>query len=433
MSTERGARGAGPRRDRPYREVLVLNPIALAIPGFMAAIVLELAVARRRGADVYRFGDSVASLSCGVLQQLLAGVLALGTVAAYAWVHAELRVMDLAPSAWTWALLFVLVDLCYYWFHRASHEVGFLWAAHAVHHQSEEYNLTTALRQSALQPGFSWVFYLPLAVLGFPPSMFVVMVALNTLYQFWIHTRLIERLGPLEWVLNTPSHHRVHHGQNEEYRDRNHGGTLIVWDRLFGTFAPERAPVVYGVTEPLCAFEPLTANVQVWRAMARRAREAERAFDRVAVWFRRPGWTPPGARAPKAHDASKYAPPTSRGTVRYVALQLALVLLGTEAYLWLGGAPPPSRALLAFAVASGTVSLGALLDGAAWARSLEAARLCTLPLLVLALPAEARPLGAVACASWVVLSAAALFGLRRDAARRPADGAPADADRSPDS
>jgi sterol desaturase/sphingolipid hydroxylase (fatty acid hydroxylase superfamily) len=202
--------------------------IQLAIPVFFLLIGVELVAARLLERDAYRFSDSLNDLSCGILQQLLEVFLKTALFAGYAWLFAAHRVCEIpAAAAWAWLACFLGVDFCYYWFHRWSHEVNAGWAAHVVHHQSEEYNLSVALRQGAFQPAFSWLFYLPLALVGFPPAMFLAVSSFNTLYQFWIHTRLVGRLGPLEWLLNTPSHHRVHHARNPKYVDRNHGGTLV--------------------------------------------------------------------------------------------------------------------------------------------------------------------------------------------------------------
>ena len=267
--------------------------IQLAIPVFFLLIGVELVAARLLERDSYRLSDSLSDLSCGILQQVLEVFLKTALFAGYAWLYAAHRWLEVpANAAWAWAACFVGVDFCYYWFHRWSHEVNAGWAAHVVHHQSEEYNLTVALRQGAFQPALSWVFYLPLAVLGFPPAMFLAVSSFNTLYQFWIHTRLVGRLGPLEWVLNTPSHHRVHHARNPEYIDRNHGGTLIVWDRLFGTFGAERQEPVYGITRPLASWNPVWANLHYWAEMWQLARRARRPLDRVRVLWKRPGWRP---------------------------------------------------------------------------------------------------------------------------------------------
>ena len=322
-------------------------------------------------------------------------------------------------AAGAWIACFVAQDFLYYWFHRWSHEVSAGWAAHVVHHQSEEYNLTVALRQGAFQPAFSWVFYLPLAVLGFPPAMFLAVSSFNTLYQFWIHTRLIGRLGPLEWVLNTPSHHRVHHARNPRYIDRNHGGTLIVWDRLFGTFGEERDEPVYGITKPLASWNPLWANLHYWVEMGDVARRARRPLDKVRVLWKRPGWRPAdlgGYVGPTDVDRATYVPyevPVARGLQLYALAQFVLVNLGTVAFLYqsqrLG---PTARAAGALAIAWSLASLGGLLDRRPWAPALEAGRLG-----VAALAATVLPLP-VSVAFWTAfLAAASAFWLFR--ARKP--------------
>jgi sterol desaturase/sphingolipid hydroxylase (fatty acid hydroxylase superfamily) len=372
-----------------------MSYIHLAIPVFFALIAVEWVAARLLEKDAYRLSDSINDLSCGMLQQVADVFLKSALFAGYAWIHANHRLFDVPTgAAWAWAACFLGVDFLYYWFHRWSHETNAGWAAHVVHHQSEEYNLTVALRQGAFQQAFSWVFYLPLALVGFPPLVFLAVSSANTLYQFWIHTRLIGRLGPLEWVLNTPSHHRVHHGRNPKYIDRNHGGTLIVWDRLFGTFAREEDEPVYGITRPLASWNPVWANLHYWSEMWDIARRARRPLDRLRVLWKRPGWRPDdlgGPVPPSEVDRAtlaKYDVPLTPARQAYVVAQFALLVAGTVAFLY---ASPRldagSRAALAAAAVLGLVSLGGLLDRRPWAVPLEAARL--VGSLALALPLSA--------------------------------------------
>ncbi len=354
-----------------------MNLIALAIPGFFLLIGVELLVAYWRGARVYRFGDSIADLSCGVVHQV-GGLLFRGAVAIglYVAVYEHLRLTEVPYTWWGWVLAFLGVDLAYYWFHRMSHEVNVMWAAHVVHHQSEEYNLTVALRQSVFQGFFSMWFYLPLAVIGVPPVMFAVMSSLNTLYQFWIHTRLIDRMGWLEHVLNTPSHHRVHHGQNPKYIDKNHAGTLIIWDKMFGTFQPEEEEPVYGVTEPVASWNVLWANVHVWVDSWHRFRAATTAEDRWKVWMGPPDFRPASMPQKSAWVAfPKYDPPARRPVVFYVLGQFFVVVLATVALLF-GSAQMSLLEVWAFgfAIVVTTASLGALLDGRRWAFGAEVVR-----------------------------------------------------------
>ncbi|MCA9542207.1 MAG: sterol desaturase family protein, partial [Myxococcales bacterium] len=215
------------------------NPIVLAIPAFFILIGVEILVGWRRRRTDYRFNDAITSLNLGVGSQVVDALQVGASLAVYAWLYDRTAQLDMPTNAvWVWVVAFIVQDFLYYWFHRLSHEVGFLWAAHVVHHQSEAFNLSTALRQSWIQSMFSSVFYLPMAVLGVPTLVYATVRALNTLYQFWIHTEHIGRMGPFEWLFNTPSHHRVHHGVDDQYIDRNHAGLFIIWDKMFGTFEP---------------------------------------------------------------------------------------------------------------------------------------------------------------------------------------------------
>jgi sterol desaturase/sphingolipid hydroxylase (fatty acid hydroxylase superfamily) len=326
-----------------------------------------------------------------VLQQVVEVFLKTVLFAGYTTLFSGYRLAQVPmDAAWAWAACFLGQDFLYYWFHRFSHEVNAGWAAHVVHHQSEEYNLTVALRQGALQPAVSWAFYLPLAVLGFPPAMFLAVSSFNTLYQFWIHTRLIGRLGALELVLNTPSHHRVHHARNPRYIDRNHGGTLIVWDRLFGTFAREEAEPVYGITKPLASFSPVWANLHYWVEIWDLARRAPRRLDRLRVLWQRPGWRPPELGGPtRATEVDreryvKFDVPLALAMKLYVLGQFAVVLLASTFYLQRSDQLDPGlRAAGALAVLWSLAGLGGLLERRAWALAVEAARLAALAALAL--------------------------------------------------
>jgi sterol desaturase/sphingolipid hydroxylase (fatty acid hydroxylase superfamily) len=278
------------------------NPIALAIPFFFLLIAVELGVARAQRRPRYRFADAIADLGCGIGQRVTLLFYEGALLALYAGVYAHARLLDLGRwpvAAWVVALLGV--DFTYYWWHRASHRINALWAAHVVHHQSEDYNLAVALRQGILTPVTSMPFALPLALLGVPPLIWAAAEAINTLYQFWIHTETVRGLGPLDAVLNTPTHHRVHHGANPRYLDKNYGGIFIIWDRLFGTFEPEVEPVVYGITKPLRSFNPLWAQVHELGELGRRARRGGRARC-AGGWG--PGWRRRSARAAEATAAA---------------------------------------------------------------------------------------------------------------------------------
>jgi alkylglycerol monooxygenase len=352
------------------------NYIALAVPFFFLLIGVELWVAARRGVRPYRFADAIADLGCGITQRIVLlfceGLLLLAYVAVY-----RHRLVDLGRHlAVAWAVAFVAVDFLYYWWHRASHRSNFLWAAHVVHHQSEDYNLAVALRQSVLTPWTALPFALPLALVGIPPLVYGACAALNTLYQFWIHTQLVGRLGPLEGVLNTPSHHRVHHARNPRYLDRNYAAVFIVWDRLFGTFVPETEPPRYGITKPLRSFNALWAQVQPIVALASLSRAAPRWRERLAVWLAPPErkftWS---VREDPITTADGYEVAVSPGLRRYVLVNFALATAATF-WLMLRGGAWPARSLIggALLVLVTVAALAGLLERRRWARPLDAAR-----------------------------------------------------------
>lgn len=285
-------------------ESLNLDVVILSIPIFFVLIAVELVYDLTKQRKSYRLNDAFANISCGVIDQMTGVFAKVFTIGAYVLVF-ELfrnwRGFEIPSNFVFWALCFVLVDFAYYWSHRLSHQINLFWVGHVVHHQSEEYNLSVALRQGAFQKMLMFWIYLPLAAAGFPPTWFAVSIGLNLLYQFWIHTEFIDRLGPLEWVLNTPSHHRVHHGRNPKYIDKNHAGVFIVWDRLFGTFQVEEERPTYGITTPLNSFNPVMAHIAPFKQLFSEAAQVPGWRDRFRFLFAAPGWYPPsmgGFKAP---------------------------------------------------------------------------------------------------------------------------------------
>lgn len=360
--------------------------VALAIPFFLAAIAVEIVVSRLQRQERYAFQDSINSLSCGVGQQVLEPFLRSFGLAGYFYVYAHWRLATIASSSIVgWLVLLLGVDLAYYAFHRASHRVNFLWASHVVHHQSEEYNLSTALRQSWIEVLFQPVFSIPLALVGFHPLAFVTMSTFNTLYQFWIHTRAVKRIGVFEAFLNTPSHHRVHHGINPKYIDKNYGGMLIVWDRLFGTFEREDEEPVYGTVKPLASWNPLWANIHVWVEMAQMARAAARPIDKLKVWLMPPEWRPADLSngvgyvvIPEVRRDSqvRYCRNVPRGLSLYVGVSFVLVAIATFAFLWVAGSAPHGvLAVVSALILLTLLSWGALFEAKRGAAIAEAARL----------------------------------------------------------
>jgi alkylglycerol monooxygenase len=355
----------------------VVDPIALAVPVFFASIGVESLVARHRGVRAYRLNDAVTDLSCGVASQIEAMFFAGLQLGIYALVYDRFRLRELhGPLAW--AVAFVGVDFLYYWWHRLSHEINVLWAAHVVHHQSEDYNLAVALRQSITTSWTGLPFYLPLAVLGVPPLVYAITHALSTLYQFWIHTELVGKMrGPIDWIFNLPSHHRVHHAINGDYLDKNYGATLIVWDRLFGTYIEETTPCTYGITKPLASFNPLWAQVQYYVELAARTVRL-RGLDRARVWVASPAWSGRTETKP-AHDAhGKYDPRATPSVRRYVLAQYVLLLGATSALMFLHARIDPTALVVCcLALAGGLLSMGALLEQKRWASGFETVRLVT--------------------------------------------------------
>ncbi|MFT6734221.1 MAG: alkylglycerol monooxygenase, partial [Polaribacter sp.] len=268
--------------------------ILFATPFFFLLIFIELYINKKRNVGVYRLNDSLTSLSLGVISQTKKLVIFSFAAIVYSWAPDSLALFHLSEdSILTWIFSFIFYDFLYYWFHRTSHNVNFLWASHVVHHQSEDYNLTTALRQTSSSV-MIWIFYIPSFVIGIPAEVFFVSGALNLIYQYWVHTQLIGKLGWYELIFVTPSHHRVHHGQNEIYIDRNHGGVFILWDKWFGTFQEEldTEEVIYGVRRPLKSFNPLWANVHTWFTLLTDAIRTKSWLDKLRIWFMPTGWRP---------------------------------------------------------------------------------------------------------------------------------------------
>lgn len=267
-----------------------LQLIPLLTFGAMLAEWLYVRIALH-AVDSHDFRESAASIATALGNQLIRPASAL-LVALPFYVAYRFRLFDIpAASVVAWMALFMLVDLAGYWFHRAAHSVRIMWATHAVHHSSTSFNLTAAVRLGWTGPlSGAVLFFLPLAILGFHPLAIIAMVVLNLLYQFFLHTEYAPRLGPLEWVLNTPTHHRVHHAANQACLNKNFGGVFIVWDRLFGTFAaaPNDEKLRFGLATPLPSQNPLTVNFFEWRRLLRDLRGAEGLKRRLTVLFGAP-------------------------------------------------------------------------------------------------------------------------------------------------
>jgi alkylglycerol monooxygenase len=357
-----------------------------AIPVFFLLIGIELLAGIWMQRQFYRFSDALANISCGITQQVTGAMLKLLGLGLYLFLYHNARIMDIPNNWMSYVLLFLLIDMLYYWFHRYSHEINTFWGAHVVHHQSEEYNLSVALRQSAFQGLFSSVFYLPLAILGFDPLPFAIINTFQTLYQFWIHTEAIGKMPFwFEYFFNTPSHHRVHHGRNPQYIDKNHGGTLIIFDRLFGTFEPEKAPVVYGVTKPLASWNPVWANFDYYADLLKDSARIPRFVDKLRLWVDRPGWLPTELGGQQLvpecspETEQKYNTPVPKKLIWYALVNFSTVLIGATGFLMMVTKLELYQSIFLAVIIIWTVgNIGGLLDRKKWGIPSEIIRLITI-------------------------------------------------------
>ncbi len=387
-----------------------MNPIVLSIPIFFLLIGIEVIYDRFYKKGLYRLNDALTNISCGITEQLSGVFAAVFTVGIYHFVFEQFRWFTVPMNWYTGLLLFVLVDFFYYWAHRWSHEINLFWAGHVVHHQSEEYNLSVALRQGAFQKFFTSLVYLPMALLGFATDWFLVMLAYNTLYQFWIHTRAIGKMGWLEYVLNTPSHHRVHHGRDPKYIDKNHAATLIIWDKMFGTFQEEEEAPVYGITNPSKSWNPVYLQVKHFGDIWADFKRVEGIQNKLKVLFYKPGWLPDemgGYRAPQPVDETTYAKFDVDVPFRlnvYVLTQYVLLLAFTSYVLFsLSQFNWFERLAAVLLIFIGVAALGELLSAKKWATAFEYFRLlATVGLLIYLFPLSAV---------WVLAPAAALSSI----------------------
>ncbi len=407
-----------------------MNLIVYAVPFFVLAILLELAYGLAKGRNTYRLNDSVSSLSLGVLSQAQRFVtLGVGGYVYYLLTeHFSLPLME-AGHWFTWVLAMVLYDFCYYWLHRMGHERTILWAAHVAHHQSEDYNLTTALRQTSTGFLLGWLFFIPMYLLGIPAEVVVTVGALNLIYQFWVHTQHVPKLGWYEWFFVTPSNHRVHHAQNDRYMDRNYGGLFIIWDRLFGTFQEEldEEPVVYGIRGPLKSWSPVKALTHIYVDMAKDSWYTRNWRDKCKVWVSRTGWRPADVADQYPREKTdlsqfeRFDPRVPRAVSVYGFFQLVSVVVvlnymeGAQLTYWQGFA--------GWAILLCTALVTALwLEGRSAERLLkwEASRLGTIALLLLSSLPDLSGSALLWAIVYGVLNAVFLSLLLR---RHPADNA----------
>lgn len=342
-----------------------VNPIILSIPIFAVLIIIEVIIQWINKRKLYRLNDAITNINCGITQQVSGIFLKIFGIGIYALIYGQFAIWHIPSNWYTLIILFIATDFAYYWAHRMSHEINLFWSAHVVHHQSEDYNLSVALRQSSFQTIWTSFFYFPLAVIGFNTIDFALMAALTTLYQFWIHTELISTLGFLEYIFVTPSHHRVHHGRDPKYIDKNHGGAFIWWDMMFGTFQKEEEQPTYGVTTPINSWNPVWANFENFRIMGLEMKNIPRLIDKVRYIFYKPGWLPSelgGYRPAPAVDHAtyvKYKTEVSKKINSYVFFQFVATLGFTTWFLF----NQASLDMIPKAIAASLIMITAITNG----------------------------------------------------------------------
>jgi len=270
----------------------------IALPLFVLAIIIEVVVSRKQQLDLYYGKDTLVSLSMLILTAFVEFIPKLLAFIAFYFLHEISPLRDIVQRQWwAWTVLFFADDFAYYWFHRMNHEVRLFWAGHVPHHSSVKLNFGTALRQGVGERLHKFLFWMWIPLLGFDPIMMLMMMAINLFYQFWVHTELVDKLPrPIEWIFNTPSHHRVHHASNIRYLDCNHAGVLIIWDRLFGTFSEEKQTEkpIYGLTKNIESYHPITVATHEYQAIWKDVRRANKWSDKLKYIFYAPGWSHDG-------------------------------------------------------------------------------------------------------------------------------------------
>jgi sterol desaturase/sphingolipid hydroxylase (fatty acid hydroxylase superfamily) len=297
------------RANRTHVLEILPRPLLLILPLFMLVAAAEGWYLQSKRGQRYNWRAFFASLGDAVGRRLIVSTIGIGVIAAILSVAWDYRITTMSMDRWwSWVLLLLGEEFCYYWMHRADHRIRWLWATHAVHHSSNQFVLANAYRLGwTAQISGALLFMTPLVLVGFSPTMVLTALGANLLYQFWIHTELIGSLGPLEWVLNTPKHHRVHHARNDAYLDRNFGGVLIVFDRLFGTFVEERAdlPCSYGLVEPLTTNNPVRIAFHGWQNLWRALRDARGLRECAMALFGPPEWRPETSRSGSVNSQAR--------------------------------------------------------------------------------------------------------------------------------
>ena len=367
-----------------------MSVVIYAIPIFFTLMGIELLYESISNRKTYRLNDAITNISTGTLQQVSGAFFSVIKVGIYVFIYNQFAIYHLANNWITFTALFILYDLAYYWEHRMAHTISLFWGGHVVHHQSEDFNLSVALRQTST--GFIWgfPFYLPLALLGFDPKVFVLVAGLNLLYQFWIHTEHINKMyGWFEAIFNTPSHHRVHHGRDPKYIDKNFAGVFIIWDRMFGTFIEEEERPTYGITSPLKSWNPVYANFAHYFDLGKLLSKSRSVSDSMKILFKPPGWKPAylgGLESPNMpkDNYEKYNRQISVKLNGYVIFQFLILLAIVPPFFFIEKDLSMGLKLFyAFWIMWTTISFGLIFEvQTKYFKFFEVLRLISLPLFV---------------------------------------------------
>ena len=276
-----------------FNEAITNDPTVFAIPVFVALIIIEVVINAKKNLNLYKFKDSSANITMGLGSVVIGLLTKTFAFFVFLWIY-QFRLFEIPNTRWMWGLLLLADDVTFYWYHRLAHQIRFFWAAHVQHHSSEHMNFSVALRQSWGEPFIKFLFYIWLPFIGFNPVYILIMQAISLVYQFFPHTKLVGKLGPIEWIFNTPSHHRVHHATQVQYLDKNHAGILIIWDRMFGTFQKEIEVPIYGITENINSFSPLKIASHEYISLWQDIRRAKKLSDKIKYLINPPGWSHDG-------------------------------------------------------------------------------------------------------------------------------------------
>lgn len=353
----------------------------IAIPIFLVFILIEYFTTRKKHPEYYRLNDALTNLNIGVSHLLFKLITTGAMLGAYVFIMEHFAVIHLSGIT-AYIVVLILFDFCFYWAHRYGHEINLFWGAHVVHHQSEEYNLSVALRQSWIHSFLAFIFFLPIAFLGVDVLTLGICASINSFFQFWIHTKAIDKMPKwFEYIFNTPSHHRVHHGVNPKYIDKNHGGMFIIWDRMFGTFQQEEEEPAYGITTPLKSWNPAWANVEYYVTMFKHAKQFS-VKDKLKYIFAKPGWQPAALGGPIPVPEVDYNRPkydvnaASKNMNIYVLVQFGFIIIGLAAYLYHFEKLNSFFTIVFFGILMlSTIICSAILEQKAWVKYAEYLRL----------------------------------------------------------